>query len=182
MAMGAARGQIRSLFVRRGNATYAYNHPGLLATVTRPAGVQQQVVYNILDQPTTRTDANGVPTTQTFDRLGRLLTRAYPGQGTEQFVYSVRGLTSYTGPDAKTTTYVYDEAARKTSELTPQIRNPRLHLQRDHLPTSPPNGSRRSSHRPGPLPTPTGVRARSGPTWPCPTPAGSPTPSTPSGG
>jgi RHS repeat-associated protein len=38
----------------------------------------------------------------------------------DQIVYSARGLTSYTGPDAKTTTYVYDAAARKTSETTPK--------------------------------------------------------------
>ena len=58
--------------------------------------------------------------TQSFDRLSRLLTRAVPGQGTESFQYSARGLTNYTGPDAKVTRYVYDAAARKTSETTPQ--------------------------------------------------------------
>ncbi len=65
---------------------------------------------------------SGVSVTQTFDRLGRLLTRAVPGQGTEVFQSSALGLTNHTGPGSKVTRYVYDAAGRKTGETTPRAR------------------------------------------------------------
>ena len=55
-----------------------------------------------------------------MDRLGRQLSRAVLGQGTEYFEYTARGLTNYTGPDAKVTRYALDAALRKTSETTPK--------------------------------------------------------------
>jgi len=45
---------------------------------------------------TNNTDANGVTITNTFDDLGRVLTRAYPDGGIEKFGYSIRGLIAYT--------------------------------------------------------------------------------------
>ncbi len=103
-----------------GQRTYGYNNQGLLNLVAGPFGTERSVTYNLHDQPTTVVDANGVNVTQTFDRLNRLLTRQVPGQGTESFQYSARGLTNYTGPDSKVTRYVYDAAGRKTSEITPK--------------------------------------------------------------
>ncbi len=101
-----------------GRRTYGYNNQSLLTTVNGPFGTERSKTYNIHVQPTMGVDANGVSVTQTFDRLGRLLTRAVPGQRTESFQYSARGLTRDTGPDRRTLQYGYDEAARNTSEVT----------------------------------------------------------------
>ncbi|HEY5909954.1 MAG TPA: RHS repeat-associated core domain-containing protein [Verrucomicrobiae bacterium] len=77
----------------------------------------------IHDQPTTVVDANGVSVTQDFDWLGQMLHRTVPGQNQEVFQYSGRGLTDYWGPDTRHTQYGYDEALRKTSEITPKSEN-----------------------------------------------------------
>src|SRR5207249_3979907 len=61
-------------------------------------------------------DANGVTVTNTYDNLGRLLTRTYPDTGAETFTYTSRGLTNYVNQLYKTNWYVFDEAGRKTSE------------------------------------------------------------------
>jgi YD repeat-containing protein len=92
-------------------------------------------------------DANGVSISRTFDWLGRMLTRSVPGQGTESFGYTARGLTSYTGPNGKTTQYAYDEARRKTSETTPKSEvigytyDPNVPHLRTGLTVSQPSGS-----------------------------------------
>ncbi|HEY5911886.1 MAG TPA: hypothetical protein VJA21_14890, partial [Verrucomicrobiae bacterium] len=103
-----------------GSRLYTYNNQGLLSGIVSAYGAERSVTYNVHDQPETVVDANGVSTTQTFDRVGRQLTRSVPGQNTEYFQYSERGLTNYTGPDTKVTRYAYDQALRKTSEITPK--------------------------------------------------------------
>ncbi len=106
-----------------GLRTYGYNNQGLLGSIANGFGIERSMMYNLHDQPTAVVDANGVNVTQTFDWLGRLVTRAVSGQGTEQFGYSARGLTTYTAPDGKVTRYGYDEADRRTSETTPNGEN-----------------------------------------------------------
>ena len=106
-----------------GTRNFSYNNQGLQNGITSPFGTERSVTYDKYDMPTTVVDANGVSVSGIFDRLGRRLTRAVPGQGTESFVYSARGLTDYTGPDGKTNHYGYDERLRKISETTPKIEN-----------------------------------------------------------
>jgi RHS repeat-associated protein len=95
---------------------FFYNNQGLLNTVSNAYGIEQSTVYDIDDHPWRVTDANGVTITNTYDYLGRLLTRTYPDGGVERFGYSARGLTAYTNQLNKVTRYVYDEAMRKTWE------------------------------------------------------------------
>jgi YD repeat-containing protein len=111
-----ALGQLVSRSDALGTTTYAYNNQGLLITVTGPAGVQQQINYNILDQPTSVTDANAVTTTQSFDWLGRVLTRTAPDNGIERFLYTARGLVAHTNQLSKVWRYEYDAAARQITE------------------------------------------------------------------
>ncbi|HEY5912717.1 MAG TPA: RHS repeat-associated core domain-containing protein [Verrucomicrobiae bacterium] len=103
-----------------GSRLYTYNNQGLLNGIVSAYGTERAVTYDIHDQPTNVVDANAVSVAQHFDRFGRMADRAVPGQNTEYFQYSARGLTNYTGPDTKVTRYVYDEALRKTGEATPK--------------------------------------------------------------
>jgi RHS repeat-associated protein len=112
-------GQLISSADSLGTRYFYYNNQGLLIATYGPNGYEKQIVYDIDDNPVSVTDANGVTVTQTFDWLGRLLTKAVPGLNTEQYAYSARGLTSFTGADTKTTSYTYDEAGRKLTETTP---------------------------------------------------------------
>jgi YD repeat-containing protein len=93
---------------------------GLLTEIDNSYGTERSISYDVYDEPLTTADANGVSIDRTFDWLGRMTSRSVPGQGTESFGYTARGLTSYTGPNGKTTQYGYDEARRKTSETTPK--------------------------------------------------------------
>ena len=103
-----------------GTRAYGYNNQGLLIGITNSYGTERWSLFNIHDQPITNIDANGVSVVLSLDRLGRQLSRAVLGQGTEYFEYTARGLTNYTGPDAKVTRYALDAALRKTSETTPK--------------------------------------------------------------
>jgi len=65
-------------------------------------------------------DANGVADGSTYDNLNRVLTRTYPDNGTERFVCTanVSGPTSYTNQVGNTVLYAYDQAGRKTNEVS----------------------------------------------------------------
>ena len=115
-----ALGQLTNRTDALGSRKFAYNNQGLLVGVANAYGTERYITFDIYDQPTTVLDGNAVSVTQTFDRLGRLLTRAVPGQGTETNLYTARGLTNYTGPDGKLTRYFSDAALRKISETTPK--------------------------------------------------------------
>lgn len=75
--------------------------------------------YDAEDNTTSRTDANGVTVTMTYDDLDRIRTRTYPDTGVEAFGYTanVSGPTSYTNQLSKVTTYAYDKLGRKTTEV-----------------------------------------------------------------
>jgi RHS repeat-associated protein len=62
------------------------------------------------------TDANGVTITNTFDDLGRVLSRGYPDGGVEHFGYSAAGLIAYTNQIGMSNFFAYDAAGRKTFE------------------------------------------------------------------
>ncbi|MGO8931752.1 MAG: RHS repeat-associated core domain-containing protein [Limisphaerales bacterium] len=96
-----------------------YNNQGLVTAVSNAFGRVQFVQPDILDRTTNRVDANGVAVGSTYDNLNRILTRTYPDNGTEHFVYTanVSGPTSYTNQIGNTVLYAYDQAGRKTNEV-----------------------------------------------------------------
>ena len=61
-------------------------------------------------------DSNGVSINQTFDNLGRVLTRTYPDSGAEKFGYSALGLVAYTNQIGLVSRYGYDALKRKVAE------------------------------------------------------------------
>ncbi len=62
------------------------------------------------------TDANGVTVTNTFDDVGRLISRVYPDTGAETFGYSAAGLIAYTNQIGNKNYYVYNTAGWKIFE------------------------------------------------------------------
>jgi RHS repeat-associated protein len=72
--------------------------------------------FDIEDRLTNSVDANGVVVNNTYDLLGRVLTRSYPDGGVERFGYSAAGLIAYTNQLANITYYAYDAASRKVAE------------------------------------------------------------------
>jgi RHS repeat-associated protein len=101
--------------------TYFYNNQGLLTAVSNAFGVELGIGYDIYDHPTNVANADGVAVTQSFDLLGRLLTRTYPDSGVERFEHAYYGITAYTNQLTNVTRFAYDVAGRKTSEITPNL-------------------------------------------------------------
>jgi len=89
------------------STTNWFNNQGLLVAVSSGAGQVSATSYDIEDRATNIVDSNGVSINQTFDNLGRVLTRAYPDSGAEKFGYSARGLVAYTNQLNLATHYVY---------------------------------------------------------------------------
>jgi RHS repeat-associated protein len=98
------------------STTNWFNNQGLVVAVRNGVGQVSATSYDIEDRATNIVDSNGVSINQTFDNLGRVLTRTYPDSGTEKFGYSARGLIAYTNQLNLPTRYVYDEASRKVAE------------------------------------------------------------------
>src|SRR5439155_24734606 len=67
------------------STVYRYNNQGLLTSVSNALGQVSATVFNTNDRPVSVTDASGVTVTQTFDNLGRLLTRTYPDSDLERW-------------------------------------------------------------------------------------------------
>src|SRR5207248_196554 len=78
-----------------GSATNYYDNLNRWIAVSNAFGQVQGAGYDVADRATQSTDANGVTVTNTYDNLGRLLTRTYPDTGSETFTYTSRGLTNY---------------------------------------------------------------------------------------
>jgi RHS repeat-associated protein len=114
-----ALGLLESQTDAAGTASFTYNHQGLRVGTWQDNKLFSRTIYDADDRAATVVDRNGVAVTQTFDALGRVKTRTYPGGGVETLNYSARGLTSHVSELNKTTTYNYDEAGRKTSGVTP---------------------------------------------------------------
>lgn len=118
-------GRITNVFdsVGHGVATY-YNNQGLFVAASNYYGRLQAVAYDVLDRPTSVTDANGVKISNTYDDLGRLLSRGYPDGGVERFGYTLKiaGATGFTNQlGTNVVNYVYDPLGRKINELYPGI-------------------------------------------------------------
>ncbi len=107
-----ALGRLSATSDGQGYRAFLYNNQGLVTNVYNALGAEQAVVYDILDRPIRVTDANGVTVTNTFDALGRLLTRTWPDGGVEHFGYSARGLVAYTNQSGEITRFAYDAARR----------------------------------------------------------------------
>ena len=75
-------------------------------------------VFDNEDRPTSVTDANGVTVTQTFDSLGRVLSRTCPDNGVEHFGYVWSGLAAYRNQVGNTNGRVYDAAGRVTTQYS----------------------------------------------------------------
>jgi RHS repeat-associated protein len=93
--------------------TFSYNNQGLVTAVSNAVGRVLAVQYDILDRPVQVTDALGVTVTNTFDAVGRLLRRQWPG-GAEAWGYTlnVSAATSHTNALGAVTRYTYDSAGR----------------------------------------------------------------------
>ena len=99
-----------------GSRSFYYNNQGLLTNMSNAYGTERAAVFDNEDRPTIVTDANGVTVTNTYDFLGRLLTREYPDGGQERFGYSAMGLVAYTNQIGKTNYFAYDAGTRKVFE------------------------------------------------------------------
>jgi len=102
-----------------GTRWFGYNNQGLLVGITNSVGLERWVVYDIEDHVYSTTDANGVTVTNTYDNLGRPLTRGYPDGGTDSVGYTanVSRISRYTNQLGKVWQYAYDTAGRKISEV-----------------------------------------------------------------
>jgi RHS repeat-associated protein len=115
-------GRLIAIADGRGTNHFVYNNQGLLTLQTNSFGQLLKLEYDVNDRVISRTDANGVQTTNTFDALGRLLTRTQPAiAAVESFGYTAKGLVAYTNPLAKIWRYDYDLAGRKTYETNANI-------------------------------------------------------------
>src|SRR5205823_1789157 len=95
--------------------TNSYTEKGLLSSLLGNYGQTLALSYDTRDRATQVTDANGITTTNSFDDLDRLLTRAYPSNAFEGFLYSANGLVGYTNQIGKETRYGRDAAGRLLS-------------------------------------------------------------------
>ena len=115
-------GQLTNVGDAVGSRTFTYNNQGRLTQVQTPEGRVFGAVYDAENRPTTQTNANGVVLSQTYDRLGRVLTRTFPDTGVERFGYGPAGVLSYTNQLGKITRYVYDTAGRLTAEIDANLK------------------------------------------------------------
>ena len=95
-------------------------HWNRLYVANNAFGAVAKTIFDVKDRAISWTDRNGVTVTNTFDNLGRLHTRKNLGDsGTEAFGYTANygGATSYTNQTGLVTTWAYDVAQRKTSEV-----------------------------------------------------------------
>jgi RHS repeat-associated protein len=99
-----------------GSRYFYYNNQGLQTNISDVYGTERGTIFDNEDRPVYVTDANGVTTTNTYDLLGRVLTRGYPDGGVEKFGYSAFGLTALTNQIGMTNYFAYDAGTRKAFE------------------------------------------------------------------
>jgi RHS repeat-associated protein len=111
-------GRITNSIDPSGTNAYYYNIQGLRTAVTNSLGQVSKSVYDIENRVYKSTDQNGVTVTNTYDNLGRVLTRRYSDGGVESFGYTanISGATTHTDPISNVTTYTYDAAGRKKTD------------------------------------------------------------------
>ena len=119
-----ALGQVTNLADGLASITNWYNNQGLKYAVSNAFGCAALLAYDALDRATNNLDANAVSVSSSFDNLGRVLARANPDTGVEQFGYSpnTAGPTSYTNQlGSNVVNFVYDPLGRKTVEQCPGV-------------------------------------------------------------
>jgi YD repeat-containing protein len=104
-----------------GSVTNAFDNLGRLVASSNAFGQIQASVFDVEDNLTNHTDANGVTVASTFDSLHRLTSRAYPDGGIEGFAYNAKGLLTYTNQLGNTIWYTLDAASRKTAETNANL-------------------------------------------------------------
>ncbi len=106
-------GQVTNMVSSTGlDLDYHYNIQGLVTAVSNPTGSLFNVTYDIGDRPIYVTDAQGVSLTNSFDALGRVLTRENALNFTETFAYGAQGLSTRLDALGRATTFGYDPAGR----------------------------------------------------------------------
>ena len=108
----------------RHGVTNYFNNQRLLVVTSNYYGRSTAVTYDVLDRPRSVVDANGVTIINTYDKLGRPLSRSCPDAGEENFGYlpNVAGLTSYKNQlGVHVVQYAYDPLGRKVQEVFPGI-------------------------------------------------------------
>ena len=97
-----------------------YNNQGLLVAVSNALGQVSATVFNTNDRPVNVTEANRVTVTNTFDNLGRLLTRTTTDNAVEKWVYTQNILPAdqlHQPNDQRLGFTLYDPALRLTNEV-----------------------------------------------------------------
>lgn len=114
-----ALGQLTIMADALGSTTNAYDNLGRLFAATNAFGQISKTVFDVTDRGLYVTDRNGVTVTNSYDNLNRLRTRTAPDGGVEAFGYTANygGATSYTNQVGNVTTWAFDAAQRKTSEV-----------------------------------------------------------------
>lgn len=103
-----------------GTSTHYFDNLNRLWVVENAAGTVSELVYDDHDRVLAAIDASAVTVTNSYDPLGRLLTRTLPALGAvESFGYTagVSGPTAYTNQVGDVTLHAYDAAGRKTNEV-----------------------------------------------------------------
>lgn len=102
-----------------------YTLHGLPSTAYNSTGDVFGVVYDVKDRPVRITNSVGVLVTNAFDNLDRLITRGWPNNTIESFIYSTNGLVSYTDRLGNTTRFWRDFASR-TLHVTNALNPPQI--------------------------------------------------------
>jgi RHS repeat-associated protein len=108
--------------------TYAHNLQGLVTAVNNSAGTAVSVIYDADDRPSIVTDAQGTSITNSFDGLGRVLSRWSAFGRFEYNVYSAQGLFQHYDALENLTSYGYDGAGRLTSVTNANLEVTRVGL------------------------------------------------------
>ena len=121
-------GRLRTVSDGLGTVTNFYDNLNRLTTVSNAFGRVLGLGYDLEDNVTTRTNANGVVLLSTYDQLHRLLSQTWPDTGIERFLYTPRGLVARTNQLGKVTRIEYDppglsiaQPLRKRKRAAPRL-------------------------------------------------------------
>jgi len=114
-------GRLRTVSDSLGTATNFYDNLNRLTTVSNAFGRVLGLGYDLEDNVTARTNANGVILLSTYDQLHRPLSQTWPDTGIERFLYTPRGLVAHTNQLGKVTRIEYDPLGRKTAETNANL-------------------------------------------------------------
>jgi RHS repeat-associated protein len=93
--------------------TYGYNNQGLLITSSNVYGPTGSTVFDSWDRPVRFTDALGITTTNTFDKLYRTLSQKSADGSVAGYLWSSNGLRAHTNQLGAVTWFTNDVAGRR---------------------------------------------------------------------